>query len=48
VQHVVNHWLLQNSFTISVADTVADTNTLSSIAEEIEKAKGKVRPPALP
>lgn len=43
VQHIVNYWMLQNSFTISVADTVADTATLTAIAKEIEVAKGKVR-----
>ena len=43
VQHIVNYWMLQNSFTISVADTVADTDTLTAIAKEIEVAKGKVR-----
>ena len=39
---MVNYWLLQNSFTIGVADTVADKETLDEIAKAIETTKTKV------
>lgn len=35
MQQVVNHWMVHNSFTIGVGDTVADLSTLENIAKEI-------------
>lgn len=35
VQQVVNYWMLQNSFSIGIRDTVVDSSTLQRIHEEV-------------
>lgn len=39
VQKVVNNWLVATSFSIGVADTVADTETIMTIGKIIDTAK---------
>jgi len=41
-QQIVNHWLIQRGFTIGVGDTIADTNTLKDIQENMDTAKKNV------
>jgi len=43
VQRVVNHWVLQSSFSIGVIDTVADIDTMKNIERTINQAKLQVR-----
>ena len=43
IQQVVNYWLLNNSFSIGVADTVADQPTMRTIEQTIDEAKSKVK-----
>jgi len=42
VQVVVNHWVLQSSFSIGVTDAVADVATMKKIESTINKAKQQV------
>ncbi|CAM9893671.1 unnamed protein product, partial [Phaeothamnion confervicola] len=42
IQKVVNNWLLAHSFSIGVADTVADADTIRTIEGIIESAKTQV------
>lgn len=39
VQKLVNNWLVATSFSIGVADTVADTETIMAIGNIIDTAK---------
>lgn len=39
VQKLVNNWLVVTSFSIGVADTVADTETIMTIGGIIDTAK---------
>ncbi|KAJ3190857.1 DNA-directed RNA polymerase II subunit rpb1 [Irineochytrium annulatum] len=41
-QVVVNYWLLQNSFSIGIGDTIADPNTMEDINNSIRNAKNEV------
>jgi DNA-directed RNA polymerase II subunit RPB1 len=43
IQKVVNHWVLQSSFSIGVADMFANINTMTQIENTIDKAKIQVR-----
>ncbi|GKZ01276.1 hypothetical protein MPSEU_001078600 [Mayamaea pseudoterrestris] len=43
VQQLVNHWVLQQSFSIGVCDTVADDATMLQIESTIDKAKKQVQ-----
>jgi DNA-directed RNA polymerase II subunit RPB1 len=43
VQQLVNHWVLQSSFSIGVCDTVADDATMLQIESTIDKAKKQVQ-----
>ena len=43
VQKVVNHWLLQNGFSIGIGDTVADRETIDAINSAITLSKQKVK-----
>lgn len=38
-QVIVNNWLLQNSFSIGIGDTIADTATMFTITSTIQTAK---------
>lgn len=42
VQKLVNNWLVATSFSIGVADTVADTETIMTIGGIIDTAKRSV------
>jgi len=42
IQQIVNYWLVNISFSIGVADTVADPATIRTIEETIDDAKGQV------
>ncbi|CAG8480442.1 9889_t:CDS:2 [Paraglomus brasilianum] len=42
-QGVVNYWLLQNGFSIGIGDTIADKDTIESIASTISNAKSRVQ-----
>nr|GMC93360.1 DNA-directed RNA polymerase II subunit 1 [Ipomoea batatas] len=42
-QWLVNYWLLQNSFSIGIGDTIADAKTMENINVTISDAKNKVR-----
>lgn len=42
-QFATNHWLLHHGMSIGIGDTVADTATMTSINNIIEKAKEDVR-----
>ncbi|XP_074308455.1 DNA-directed RNA polymerase II subunit RPB1-like isoform X1 [Silene latifolia] len=42
-QWLVNYWLLQNSFSIGIGDTIADAATMETINETISKAKTEVK-----
>ncbi|KAF5198458.1 DNA-directed RNA polymerase subunit beta' [Thalictrum thalictroides] len=42
-QWLVNYWLLQNSFSIGIGDTIADVATMEKINETISRAKYEVR-----
>ncbi|CAN0263308.1 unnamed protein product, partial [Hapterophycus canaliculatus] len=42
VQKLVNNWLVVTSFSIGVADTVADTETIMTIGGIIDTAKRSV------
>lgn len=39
IQKLVNNWLVATSFSIGVADTVADTETIMTIGSIIDTAK---------
>jgi len=41
-QTVVNYWMVNTSYTVGVADTVATEATLAKIADELTKAQDKV------
>ena len=43
IQQLVNYWLLQESFSIGIADGIADEITMGKIVETIEKAKMDVK-----
>jgi DNA-directed RNA polymerase II subunit RPB1 len=43
VQQIVNHWVLQSSFSIGAADAVADPTTMRQIESTIDKAKKQVQ-----
>lgn len=43
VQVLVNYWLLNQSFTIGIGDTVADSSTLENINTVIRESKNKVK-----
>jgi DNA-directed RNA polymerase II subunit RPB1 len=42
VQNVVNYWMANTSYTVSVSDTVADKKTVEGIQETLDDAKSKV------
>ncbi|CAD5180600.1 unnamed protein product [Musa acuminata subsp. malaccensis] len=42
-QWLVNHWLLQNGFSMGIGDTIADAATMEKINETISKAKNDVK-----
>ncbi|RZR76520.1 hypothetical protein BHM03_00001334 [Ensete ventricosum] len=42
-QWLVNHWLLQNGFSIGIEDMIADAATMEKINETISKAKNDVK-----
>lgn len=37
VQYSVNHWLMEHGFSMGIGDTVADTSTMRSINDIINK-----------
>ncbi|KAI8928645.1 hypothetical protein BC831DRAFT_434146 [Entophlyctis helioformis] len=41
-QRVINYWLLQNSFSIGIGDTIADRQTMETINDTIAHAKKEV------
>lgn len=43
LQKVVNNWLITTSFSIGIADTVADADTMKTIEGIIEDSKGQVQ-----
>ena len=43
VQQLVNHWVLQSSFSIGATDAVADEDTMRQIESTIDKAKKQVK-----
>eukprot|EP00604_Paraphysomonas_vestita_P003644 CAMPEP_0174819944 /NCGR_PEP_ID=MMETSP1107-20130205/3430_1 /TAXON_ID=36770 /ORGANISM="Paraphysomonas vestita, Strain GFlagA" /LENGTH=1498 /DNA_ID=CAMNT_0016034309 /DNA_START=708 /DNA_END=5204 /DNA_ORIENTATION=- len=43
LQCVVNYWMVNTSFSVSVSDTVADAITMKKIQETLNTAKGKVK-----
>jgi DNA-directed RNA polymerase II subunit RPB1 len=43
VQQLVNHWILQYSFSIGAIDAVADNDTMRQIESTIDKAKRQVQ-----
>lgn len=43
VQCVVNYWMVNTSYTVGVADTVADKATMNQIQNTLDEAKVKVR-----
>jgi len=43
VQQLVNHWILQYSFSIGATDAVADPSTMRQIESTIDKAKRQVQ-----
>ena len=43
VQQLVNHWVLQHSFSIGAIDAVADSDTMRQIESTIDKAKKQVQ-----
>ena len=42
-QWLVNHWLLQNGFSMGIGDTIADAATMEKINVTISKAKNDVK-----
>ncbi|XLR44761.1 hypothetical protein S83_029421 [Arachis hypogaea] len=42
-QWLVNYWLLQNSFSIGIGDSIADASTMEVINQTISEAKEKVK-----
>jgi DNA-directed RNA polymerase II subunit RPB1 len=42
VQTVVNYWLVNTSYSISISDTVADAQTINGIQDSLNDAKDKV------
>lgn len=42
-QWLVNHWLLQDGFSMGIGDTIADAATMEKINETISKAKNDVK-----
>jgi len=42
IQTVVNYWFVNTSYTVSVADTVADARTMDAIAASVQEAREKV------
>ncbi|CAM9294553.1 unnamed protein product [Ectocarpus fasciculatus] len=43
IQCVVNYWMVNTSYTVGVADTVADKATMNQIQNTLDEAKVKVR-----
>ena len=43
IQCVVNYWMVNTSYTVGVADTVADKKTMNQIQQTLDEAKVKVR-----
>jgi DNA-directed RNA polymerase II subunit RPB1 len=43
IQCVVNYWMANTSYTVGVADTVADKSTMNQIQNTLDEAKVKVR-----
>lgn len=43
IQQIVNHWILQHSFSIGACDAVADAETMRQIESTIDKAKKQVQ-----
>ncbi|XP_015941075.1 DNA-directed RNA polymerase II subunit RPB1-like [Arachis duranensis] len=43
IQWLVNYWLLQNSFSIGIGDTIADASTMEFFNRNISEAKKKVK-----
>jgi DNA-directed RNA polymerase II subunit RPB1 len=43
LQQVMNYWMLHTSFSISISDTVADSDTMKTVSSILDKAKEKVR-----
>ena len=42
-QRVVNHWILQRSYSIGIGDTIADAKTMDDIVATIEASKREVK-----
>ncbi|MED6135271.1 DNA-directed RNA polymerase II subunit rpb1 [Stylosanthes scabra] len=42
-QWLVNYWLLQNSFSIGIGDTITDVSTMEFVKQNISEAKKKVK-----
>ena len=42
-QTVVNYWMVNTSYTVGIADTVADSQTIKSIGNELNAAQSKVQ-----
>jgi DNA-directed RNA polymerase II subunit RPB1 len=43
IQTLVNHWILQESFSIGIGDTIADNQTMEIINNTIQVAKNEVK-----
>ena len=43
VQTVVNYWMVNTSYTVSISDTVADVKTMESIQDTLDSAKKQVK-----
>ena len=42
-QRVINHWILQRSYSIGIGDTIADANTMDDIVRTIDESKKEVK-----
>jgi len=42
-QRVINHWILQRSYSIGIGDTIADAKTMDDIVSVIEASKKEVK-----
>jgi len=42
-QRVVNHWIVNRSYSIGIGDTIADTATMNGIVETIDASKREVK-----
>lgn len=43
IQGIVNYWMVNTSYSVGIADTVADANTIKNIQDTLDKAKEKVK-----